>query len=186
MYLHLHSPGSDSYPLPQWEIQETTGQWHHRRKDQKPRSPPGLHFLFHPLGISWVTLNLSSFNLRRQKFETIFSIVLFLYAWSDVLPMTEEVKIHNSLNIISCPLSPFMDCFQNWRYFPLPLYILHNYMCSVHIGTLFQDHAVVTIATALMVDQPLRNEVWRIWLTLPIEWFAANHHLANTLDRACK
>ena len=31
-----------------------------------------------------------------------------------------------------------------------------------HIGTLFQDHAVVSIATALMVYQPLRNEVWRI------------------------
>ena len=93
MYLHLHSPGSDSYPLPQWEIQETTGQWHHRRKDQKPRSPPGIGFLFHPLRISWVTLNLSSFNLRHHKFQPIFSNGIFLYAWSDTLYMTEEVKI---------------------------------------------------------------------------------------------
>ena len=38
----------------------------------------------------------------------------------------------------------------------------------------------------MVVDQPLRNEVWRKWLTLPIEWFATNHHLANTLDRVCK
>ena len=185
MYLHLHSPGSDSYPLPQWEIQETTGQWRHRRKDQKPRSPPGIGFLFHPLRISWVTLNLSSFNLRQQKFQPIFSNGLFLYAWSDALPMTEGWNSSDLiLNLVLSSSS--WDCFLIWGYFPLPLYILQNYMCSVHIGTLFQDHAVVAIATALMVDQPLRNEVWRKWLTLPLEWFAANHHLANTLDRVCK
>ena len=142
MYLHLHSPGSDSYQLPQWEIQETTGQWLHRRKDQKPRSPPGLHFFFHPLRISWVTLNLSSFNLRRQKFETIFSIVLFLYAWSDVLPMTAEVKIHNSLNIISCPPSWIVFKTGDISHF---LCTYCTITCVVYIGTLFKDYMQLSL-----------------------------------------